>query len=150
MVNHLVVIRTVFNLAIRKDLVDRKFYPFGKGKITIKFPDHAKIGLSQEDVHKLEQYDRSPKNPRGHAVNVWLLTYYFAGMRVSDVLRLKWSDFQNDRLHYTMGKNLKTGSLKMPEKAMGILALYQTEEAHSRDSAPSLSIISADTSVSRA
>lgn len=46
-------------------------------------------------------------------------------MRISDVLRLKWSDFQNDRLFYTMGKNDKGGSLKVPEKALAILERYK-------------------------
>jgi len=38
-------------------------------------------------------------------------------MRVSDVLRLKWSDFKDGRLYYRMGKNKKTLSLKVPDKA---------------------------------
>ena len=60
-----------------------------------------------------------------HARNVWLVAFYFAGMRVSDVLRLKWTDFQNDRLYYSMGKNEKPGSLKIPDKALKILSEYK-------------------------
>src|SRR5690606_18908234 len=44
------------------------------------------------------------------------------------VLRLKWSDFQNGRLYYTMGKNNKTDSLKIPEKAMAIIQQYRKDE----------------------
>jgi site-specific recombinase XerD len=46
-------------------------------------------------------------------------------MRASDVLRLKWSDFQDERLYYAMGKNLKADSLKIPAKASAILEQYQ-------------------------
>ena len=42
-------------------------------------------------------------------------------MRVCDVFRLKWSDIHNARLHYTMGKNTKGGSLKLPEKSLAML-----------------------------
>lgn len=42
-------------------------------------------------------------------------------MRISDVLRLKWSDFQDGRLVYIMGKNNKSDSLKISEKATIIL-----------------------------
>ncbi|MDT0295738.1 phage integrase SAM-like domain-containing protein [Mesonia ostreae] len=35
-VNNFVVIRTIFNRAIKQGVVDRKFYPFGFGKIRIK------------------------------------------------------------------------------------------------------------------
>ena len=59
-----------------------------------------------------------------HVRNLWLLSFYFAGMRISDLLRLKWSDIDNGRLTYTMGKNAKGGSLKIPEKASIILTFY--------------------------
>jgi integrase len=53
-------------------------------------------------------------------------------MRASDVLRLRWSDFQNDRLFYAMGKNTKAGSLKIPLKASAILVQYEPDK-HSAD-----------------
>jgi site-specific recombinase XerD len=122
-VNHLVVIRSVFSYAIAANVVDEKCYPFGKGKIAIKFPDSTKIGLNEEDIEALEKVDFVGK--AHHARNLWLFSYYFAGMRVSDVLRLNWMDFQNNRLYYTMGKNRKGGSLKIPEKAVAILEQYK-------------------------
>jgi integrase len=122
-VNHLVVIRTIFNQAIASKLVDTKYYPFGKGGVVIKFPDSLKVGLTIEEVNRMEQADLD-KLPN-HARNLWLFSFYFAGMRISDVLRLKWSDFQNDRLFYTMGKNDKGGSLKVSSKALAILEQYK-------------------------
>lgn len=127
-VNHLVVIRTIYNQGIAAGVVDRKHYPFGKGKITIKFPDSLKIGLSADEVKLIENADL-PEN-ENHARNLWLISFYFAGMRISDVFRLKWSDFQNDRLYYAMGKNRKVGSLKIPDKALQILAQYHHHNAH--------------------
>lgn len=123
-VNHLVVIRTIFNLAIREDLVDRRYYPFGRGKVVIKFPETIKIGLELEEVQRLENLKLESKAQQ-HALNVWLFSFYFAGMRVSDTLRLKWSDLQNGRLFYSMGKNNKAGSLKVPEKAQRIINQYE-------------------------
>lgn len=121
-VNHLVVIRTVYNRAVADGVTDKKNYPFGKGKMVIKFPDSSKIGLSTDEVKALEEVELP--SGENHARNLWLVSFYFAGMRVSDVLRLKWSDFQNDRLYYAMGKNLKAGSLKVPSKVLEILKQY--------------------------
>jgi integrase/recombinase XerD len=126
-VNHLVVIRSIFSQAIKANVVDQKYYPFGQDKIKIKFPDSMKIGLILDEVKLLEELVLNDGSYLNHARNIWLFSFYFAGMRVSDILRLTWSDFQNDRLHYAMAKNLKTGSLKIPEKAMKILAQYQRE-----------------------
>ena len=126
-VNHLVVIRSVFSQAIKANIVDRKYYPFGQDKIRIKFPDSLKLGLTIEEVQRLEEVKLPANSFENHARNLWLFSFYFAGMRISDVLRLKWSDFQNDRLHYTMGKNAKGGSLKLPGKAIKILVEYKKQ-----------------------
>lgn len=41
-VNNLVVIRTLYNRAIKLEIVDRRLYPFGSDKIQIKFPETHK------------------------------------------------------------------------------------------------------------
>jgi integrase/recombinase XerD len=123
-VNHLVAVRSVFSQTIRDNQLDTKFYPFGKGKVKIKFPDSLKIGLSPEEVLALEAVELTePK--MNHARNLWLLSFYFAGMRISDVLRMKWSDIHDNRLHYAMGKNDKGDSLKISPKAIKILDQYK-------------------------
>ncbi len=106
-------------------MADQKHYPFGKDKIAIKFPDSIKIGLTEVEVKTLE--DLTLTGYQDHARNVWLISFYFAGMRLSDVMRLKWSDFKDERLHYAMTKNMKVGSLKTPQKAIAILERYKTD-----------------------
>ena len=128
--NHLITIRTIYNQGIAEGLVEVKHYPFGKGKIKIKLPDSIKIGLNIEEVKLLEEVDLSQNSRLEHARGLWLLSFHFAGMRVSDVLRLKWADFQNDRLHYKMGKNEKTGSLKVSDKVRTILNQYPKNGRH--------------------
>jgi len=127
-VNHLILIRTLYNQAILGENADIKGYPFGRGKIQIKIPKSSKIGLTKEEVLAVENLDLSNEPKLNHARNIFLFSYYFAGVRVSDVLRMKWSDFQNDRLYYAMAKNDKPGSLKIPPKVKAILDQYRTEE----------------------
>ncbi|TDH20057.1 integrase [Segetibacter sp. 3557_3] len=125
-VNHLVLVRSVFSLAIKEEVCDPKYYPFGRGKIKIKFPDSHKLGLNAEEVKTLEeiQLDRD----LNHARNLWLFSYYHAGMRISDVFRLSWKDIHDGRMWYSMGKNNKGDSLKIPEKAIKILDQYRNDE----------------------
>lgn len=129
-VNHLVVIRSIFSQVISGNLVDAKYYPFGKDKIKIKFPDSIKIGLEAEEVKKLENVDLKEFPIMDHARNLWLLSFYFAGMRVSDLLRLKRTDINNGRLQYSMGKNNKVASFKIPDKALEILNPYLDLDKH--------------------
>lgn len=131
-INHMIVIRTIFNKAVDDGVATKDNYPFGKGKISIKFPSGTKIGISRDDVAKLEQVHLDNQNHH-HARNLWLISYYFAGARISDVLRLRWSDFKDLRLHYTMGKNNKSGSLKVVEKAITILDEYRQQKENAND-----------------
>jgi len=125
--NYMAVIRSVFGYAIANKVIDKSVSPFGKDGLSIKFPETTKVGISKEDIEKLENAVLDiPEHD--HARNLWLTSYYFAGMRISDVLRLKWTDFYDTRLHYTMGKNKKAGSVKMHEKAIAILAKYEHQK----------------------
>ncbi|CCH56583.1 tyrosine type site-specific recombinase [Fibrisoma limi BUZ 3] len=130
-VNHIVMMRSVFSHAIKEGAVDSKHYPFGKGKMKIKFPESSKIGLNPDEIKNLETVTLDGN--ADHARNLWLVSYYFAGMRVSDLLRLRWSDFQNERLHYEMGKNSKSGSLKIPDKAATIIDRYKQFQENKDD-----------------
>lgn len=122
-INNWVTVRSICSMAIKEGLCDIKYYPFGRGKLKIKFPDSQKLGLTLDEVKRIENVELSEK--ANHARNLWLISFYFAGIRVSDVLRLKWTDFQDGRLYYSMGKNNKGDSLKVNEKVNDILKQYK-------------------------
>ncbi len=131
-INSLIVVRTLYNRAIKMGIVDRKLYPFGKDKIRIKFPETEKIGLSVEEVQELASFDDLTPLEQ-HARNVWFFSFYLAGMRVGDVLQTRWSDIYDGRLHYRMNKNDKLLSLKLPEKILPILEVYKAEKKSPKD-----------------
>lgn len=131
-INHLVTVRSVFSQAISENVCDPKYYPFGKGKIAIKFPEGKKVGLNTDDVTNIEMAEITRADAH-HARNLWLISFYFAGMRVSDLLRLSWPDFQDGRMYYAMGKNKKGDSLKVPEKVMAILEQYKDSKQEGCD-----------------
>lgn len=128
-VNYLILIRTVFNLAISESITDRGLYPFGKGKMTIRIPESQKIGFSEAEIQKLENA-RGITEAQQKAIHIWLVSFYFVGIRVGDVLKLKWSDFNDGRLLYRMNKNRKLVSLKVPDKAIDIFNLYRESSSY--------------------
>lgn len=123
--NQLIFIRTLFNVAIKDGVVSAKFYPFAGEKEKIRLGTSNKIGLTIEEVEKIESLKLEPYSSIWHTHNVWLISFYFAGIRISDVVKLKWSDFKDDRLYYVMNKNEKPLSLKVPEKGKAILDAYK-------------------------
>lgn len=131
-VNYLILIRTIYNLAISESIVDRGRYPFGKGKVQIKIPESQKIGFNRSEIQKLENaIDLTEAQKK--AVDVWLISFYFAGIRVGDVLKLKWSDFIDGRLMYRMNKNSKLVTLKTSEKAESIFRKYRHKHTFNND-----------------
>jgi integrase/recombinase XerD len=132
-VNHYVFIRTIFNRAISNNLVDAKYYPFGKGRVKIKYPESVKIGLDEEEIRAIEEMALKQGSPQWHTRNVFLFSFYLAGVRISDVLHMKWNDITDDRLSYKMGKNNKVVSLKMPKKAIEIINHYKDQAEKETD-----------------
>lgn len=126
--NHMITIRTIYNRAISANLASKEDYPFGaKGKVPIKIGGSAKLGLDETEIKRMEELDLSGKSEiYNHARNIWLTEFYFAGMRVTDCLLLKWNDLQSGRLYYKMSKNGENGSVKIPDKALVIIEQYKS------------------------
>lgn len=123
--NQLIFIRTLFNQVITSGDVDAKFYPFAGDKEKIKITSSNKIGLNAYEIKRIEDLKLETGTSIWHSRNLWLFAFYFAGLRISDALELKWSDFVDWRLYYTMNKNEKPISLQIPKKAIEILKLYE-------------------------
>lgn len=128
--NHLVIIRTLYNRAITAKLVTYETYPFGtKNGISIKFTTSTKIGLIENEIKQVEELILPASlDYMNDTRNIWLMSFYFAGMRITDALLLKWSDFQNGRYYYTMSKNGEAGSLKVSPKVLALLDVYKNNE----------------------
>lgn len=131
--NQLIFIRTLYNNAIKEGIANEKFYPFAGDKEKIRIKASFKIGLTKDEVSKIENLEAEKSSSMWHTRNVWLFSYYFAGIRISDVLTMRWSDFIDDRLLYVMNKNEKTVSLKIPEKAMTIINHYKGDKESKND-----------------
>ncbi|MEK6152136.1 site-specific integrase [Flavobacteriaceae bacterium 3-367] len=142
--NVLVFIRTMYNRAIKQKIAKRNHYPFGSDKIKIKFPESKKIGLNKWEVLLLEQL-KDLTEGEVHARNVWMYSFNLAGIRVSDVLKVRWSDFHDGRLYYRMGKNSKLVSLKTPSKVLDILEYYRATKKHANDFVfPEMKVVNLD------
>ena len=131
--NVFVMIRMLYNIAISKKIVDQKFYPFGKHKIKIKYPQTIKIGLNEMEILKIENLELEENTGIWHTRNTFLFSFYLAGIRISDVLRMQWKDIVGDRLYYKMNKNNKADSLKLPKPVYEILHHYKNMKVSNAD-----------------
>ncbi len=123
--SNLSIIRTIFNVAITDEIVDAQHYPFGKRKLRIDQGKSMKIGLDKEEIKRIENLKLDKGSFTWHTRNVFLFSFYLAGIRIGDTISVRWENINSGRIHYRMGKNQKVDSLLLPPKALEILKLYE-------------------------
>lgn len=127
-------IHNAFIPALRQNLIDKD--PFRSHDTLTEKPE-AKQRLTDEQIKKLEELDLNTdkeKNWQFHTRNMYLFSYYNAGIRVADLMQLRHGDIKPDgRLEYEMDKTGHNKSIKLNAAAQRILALYQNPRAKKTD-----------------
>lgn len=94
--------------------------------------------LSDEELLKLRTAEFSPESPGlNNGRNLYMFSIYAAGMRMSDVLMLRWNNITNKggqmRLQYIMSKTGKPVDLVLVEEAQRILKQYKSRDTKEVD-----------------
>lgn len=100
-----------------EELYSFKLPPRGRG---------VKVKLSDGEVEGFSAAVVTADTRMEEALSVWLLAYYFRGMRISDVLQIKEVDVTGDRFEYIAGKNKKHFNVKIQNEARKIIDKYTT------------------------
>ncbi|WP_459212865.1 tyrosine-type recombinase/integrase [Aquimarina rhabdastrellae] len=120
--SNLSYIRKIFNIAIRDKVIPRDCYPFGTTyKYKIKGESPNRIGLVEDELMRFASVEIPYMKTRWLTQQCFLFSFYLAGIRVSDVIKMKWNVIHDGRLYYEMGKNQKRDSLQIPEEVLRIL-----------------------------
>jgi integrase len=83
-----------------------------------------KAKLSRDQLNKIINLKYNPHTPLGIARNLFLFSFYSGGMRVADLLTLKWKNLIDARVVYTMRKTKKVISLPLNFRQIEILLCY--------------------------
>lgn len=121
--SNLKIIRRILNEAINEDIFPAEKNPFIRFKL--KWEPPTKSFLTEEELSTLENLSLSESNMKFHHRNIYIFAAYTGGLRISDILQLKWEHFDGERI---LLKTQKTGAIvtiKVPDKAMQILELYK-------------------------
>lgn len=124
--NHLKTFRRILYKAIKepgKNYFSQDKNPFFAFKLEADKPQR-KERLNPDEIGRLETLDLQKGTRIFDARNMFLFSFYCAGVRIGDLLQLKWSNIQEGRLNYVMGKNDKERSIKLLPNALSIIKLY--------------------------
>ena len=116
----------LFNNAIKMKLVRAEDNPFNDYKIKEVKTEREELTL--DEVKRIINLDLQPGTKEWHSRNFFLCAMYCAGVRVSDLLTLRWNNIsEGNRLHYQMGKNHKIQDIILLPLAIEIIDLYKKE-----------------------
>jgi integrase len=116
-------IRNIFNQAISEDKIELAISPFPKYRLkTVKT---SRVYLSEEELLLIESCECTKGTKMEVHRDMFIFASYAGGLRVSDILKLKWKDFDGTHIHCIVKKTRAQLSIKLPNKALLILAKYK-------------------------
>ncbi len=121
--SNLKIFRKLMNDAIQEDLVSPARNPFLKFKL--KLTKTTKSVLTEEELEKLWVFPLKQDTKLWHFRNIFVFAAYAGGLRISDLLQLKWANISGTHVSVTMQKTNDVVSVKLPNKALEILQLYR-------------------------
>lgn len=133
--NTIVVVLNIFKTLVRKGMELGYITPDKNPFLTFKYGGvkTEKEKLDVFEIQALEALELEEDSLDWHSRNAFLFSFYCAGIRIGDLLQLRWLNVEGGRLNYQMGKNHKTRDLKLMPQAAAILDFYRTETSKPTD-----------------
>ncbi len=118
-------LRSVFNKAIEQDVIKQDAYPFNRFKIN-KFDIHTeKRSISKEEVQRILALELSDSGfYMGLAKDLFLFSYFGAGINFSDIALLRFCDLKDGRVCYVRKKTGKPISFPLNDISAKIVEKY--------------------------
>ncbi len=125
-VNSFKFISQMFKKAYNHDLIDHSINPFNKFKI--KEEKTRREYLTEDELILIDKYQHTLGTKVNLHKDMFVFASYAGGVRVSDMLQLKWKDFDGVSLNITMKKTGGQISIKVPKRALEIINSYRPEK----------------------
>jgi integrase/recombinase XerD len=100
-------LRAIMNEGIENRYISKAQYPFGKDKYEIKKGSGRKMALTLSQIDKILKYKLPTVEGRKYR-DLWYFSFLCNGINVNDMLRLKYSDIENEEIHFYRGKTIQT------------------------------------------
>lgn len=128
---HLKFLRKLFNDALRGEKIEYQHNPFTKYKL--KLEKTSRSFLSDEELKAIEDVPTVPGERMDLHKKMFIFAAYTGGLRISDVLKLKWQNFDGSHIHIAIHKTKSQLSIKLPNKAIEIINEFHTKKTKQTD-----------------
>lgn len=118
-------VRRMFNLAIKEQVISVGDYIF-KAYTMPKQNSAVKKKLTSDELYEFAKVQYIHESLHRIVQQTFLLAVNLAGIRIEDILTLKWAYIKNNRIRYTMEKTGSDASFKITPQIQGILNYFQS------------------------
>ena len=129
------VLKAIYNKAITDKIFLCKENPFVLYKVGKHWTQTRKRAVHKEDIQRLMQAEppvtRSPYTE--FARDIFLFSYFSAGINFKDIATLRYDDMEEDRIFYRRHKTGKSMTCRLHPQAKEIIAKYTRSEAMQED-----------------
>lgn len=123
--------RALVNAAVRENKMAMSKNPFLI--FSVKGVKTQKEKLSPGELERLVGLDLEEGSTAWHCRNFFMFSFYCAGIRVGDLMQLRWRNIIDGRLNYQMGKNHKVRDLVLVKPALELLRCYAPTKKNGND-----------------
>lgn len=117
-------LRLVYNQAIKRGLVLEKHYPFRDFKVSQFDLRTRKRAITKEEISRIVAVE-PPTTRLRLARDLFVFSYYGAGINFIDMAYLTWADVQGGRLRYERKKTGHLFNFKLSPTAASVLDYYR-------------------------
>lgn len=131
-------LKAVYNKAREENIFNCTDSPFVKVKIGRLWTQTRKRAINKEDVQRLKELDLSSLSKYAtpyleFARDIFLFSYYTAGINFKDISTLRYCDLDNGRIYYSRHKTNKSMNTLLLPGALAILNKYLKQEVKAED-----------------
>ena len=128
------VLKAVYNKAVSEGVFVPKSNPFQQFKVGSLWTNTRKRAITKEDIHKLIELDLSDRDFYTQlAKDIFLFSYFMAGINFKDIALLTYGDIDNGRIYYARRKTGKMMNCCLTEQAREIIGKYITPSHNDQD-----------------
>ena len=124
-------IRKLLNDAIREGIIDPEHNPFLRYKL--KTAKTNKTFLTDDEIDSIENLTLVGKSKKSLHRDIFVFACYAGGLRVSDILKLKWRNFSGSHLTLITQKTTDQLSIPLPNKALALIYKYAVDNCNAED-----------------
>ena len=130
------VFKAVYNRAIENEIFTPNNNPFIKFKVGRYWKPTRKRAISKEDIIKLKDLilpENSLTPYLDFARDIFLFSYYTAGINFKDIATLQFCNIENGRVYYSRHKTSKEMSSTLMPETLRIIEKYSNHEHTEED-----------------